>query len=171
MFYKIWYFFTFGILLSQFGIFLFLVFSGFGIFRVSLINYAAMPYIDKNSSRNSIKANTDFSFNWFLTFLTFPVVMKICMKKYFVCHCFFTIFNSRRLYFGDVVVGMDYAATIWLQNNDGQDIPLNMITGFVSKLNDPLNLWGQSDHDLSILIDSKSYVWDSSLLYTLMYVC
>ena len=44
MFYKIWYFFKFGILLSKFGIFLFLVFSGsadsdslFNVFQVKLL--------------------------------------------------------------------------------------------------------------------------------------
>ena len=56
--------------------------------------------------------------------------------------------------FGGVVVGVDYPTTIGLQNDDGQDIPLDVITGFVSKLNEPFNLWCQSDH-----------VWNNCMWY------
>ena len=56
-----------------------------------------------------------------------------------------------------VVIGaQDYKTAIGLQSDDGRDISLDNITGFVSKLNEPLNLWCESEHEWS----SCNWYWD-----------
>ena len=46
-----------------------------------------------------------------------------------------------------VTGAMDNKANIGLKNVDGQDILLDSVTGFVSKLNEPLNLWCESERE------------------------
>ena len=56
-----------------------------------------------------------------------------------------------------VVIGaVDHKTTIGLQSDDGRDIPLDNITGFVSKLNEPLNLWCESNQEW----DTCYWIWD-----------